>query len=78
MLAVAENKAATINPTSPAGSTDCVTRMKAASLSAPWNLQGVKLAPGLRAVYAVAVKPDGSQVTSRCTFPIVKAAQPGK
>ena len=39
---------------------------------APWNLKNAKLEPGLRAVYAVAVKPDGSRVTSRCTFPVVK------
>lgn len=39
---------------------------------APWNLQHATLEPGLRAVYAVVEKPDGSRVTSRCTFPIVK------
>ena len=43
---------------------------------APWNLEGARLETGLRAVYAVAVKPDGSKVTSRCTFPVVRAVKP--
>ena len=43
---------------------------------APWNLKNAQLKPGLRAVHAVAVKPDGNKVTSRCTFPVVKATSP--
>ena len=43
---------------------------------APWNLKGARLEPGLRAVHAVAVMPDGTQFSSRCTFPVVKEAKP--
>lgn len=43
---------------------------------APWHLEDATLQTGLRAVYAVAVQPDGTRVTSRCTFPVVKPKRP--
>ena len=47
---------------------------------APWKLEGVRLQTGLRAIYAVVHRPDGSQAASRCCFAIVKQStvQPGE
>ena len=38
-------------------------------VTAPWNLKNAKLEPGLRAVYAVAVKPDGTEGNQPLYFP---------
>lgn len=40
--------------------------------AAPWELPGITLAPGLRTLFAVGVKPDGSRAASRPAFVILK------
>ena len=40
--------------------------------AAPWQLAGVKLEPGLRVLFAVGVKPDGTRAASRPAFAIVR------
>lgn len=40
--------------------------------AAPWTIEGVKLPPGLRVLFAVRVKPDGTRAASRPAFVIVK------
>jgi len=43
------------------------------SSQAPWVLEGVKLEPGLHALFAVGVTADGKHTASRPAFVIVKA-----
>jgi len=40
--------------------------------TAPWHLYGVTLDPGLRVLFAVGVKSDGTRATSRPAFVIVR------
>ena len=40
--------------------------------STPWELKGIKLEPGLRVLFAVGVKPDGSRAASRPAMVIIK------
>lgn len=47
------------------------------SIAAPWKLEGVRLAPGLRTLFAVGVKNDGSRVASRPAFAIVRGPNEG-
>ncbi len=47
-------------------------RLLGEATAAPWKLTGVKLEPGLRALFAVGVKADGARTASRPAFAIVK------
>ena len=40
--------------------------------AAPWQLYGVTLDPGLRVLFAVGVKSDGTRAMSRPAFVIVR------
>jgi len=44
----------------------------AEATAAPWKAEGVKLAPGLHALFVVGIKDDGSRVASRPAFAIAK------
>lgn len=43
--------------------------------SAPWSLPGVSLEPGLRVLFAVGVRPDGSRAASRPAVVIVRSSE---
>jgi hypothetical protein len=42
------------------------------AMQAPWRVEGVKLEPGLRVLFAVRVQPDGTRRASRPAFAIVE------
>jgi len=47
-------------------------RLVGEATGAPWTVEGVKLAPGLRMLFAVGVKPNGIRAASRPAFVIVR------